>query len=147
MKFERLKNSDEIKDIIRQAFGVELDISGGWGYDLDNPVQIKLDDISQKNQIEFTFAMMRATLEMSLTQPKESRYAGINVKEIKREDLDGIEKVTFEISAMKESDYNHFIQEYKDGFGKDDFDINKHFEERKRATLIREIDHYFLIKN
>ncbi len=149
MDFEKLKlkNSENIKDIIKQAFSTEMDIDGGWGYDKNSATVVKYSNNSEKLQLEFTFAMMRATLEMTLTQAKENRYGAINVKELKREYFDEgrIEKIIYEVSGMKESDYNHFIQEYKDGFGKDGFDIDKHFEDRKKATLKREVVHFFKV--
>ena len=141
----RLEDGENIKDIIKQAFGVNIDVKGNWGYTKDTPIVLKSSNEAERKQLQFTFAMMRATLEMTLTQPEESRYTGINIKEIVRDILDGIEKVVFEVSGMKESDYNRFIQEYKEGFGKDDFDIDKHFEDRKKATLTREVEYFFKI--
>ncbi len=54
-----------------------------------------------------------------------------------------LEKVSYEVSAMKESDYASFIQEYKDNFEKSDFDMEGHFKRRKEATLKREIVYFF----
>ena len=40
---------------------------------------------------------------------------------------------------MLESDYAKFIDEYKDGYGKEGFDIQDHFKRREEATLKREV--------
>ncbi|HFD14222.1 MAG TPA: hypothetical protein ENJ34_02860, partial [Epsilonproteobacteria bacterium] len=53
------------------------------------------------------------------------------------------DKVTYEITAMKESIYTEFIKEYKEEYGKTTFDLNAHFKRRKEATLHREVTHWF----
>ena len=50
---------------------------------------------------------------------------------------------TYEITGIKEDLYNIFIKEYKEGYGKEDFDMSDHFKKRKDATLIREVVYYF----
>jgi len=91
--------------------------------------------------------MMRAQLEMSLTQEESNRYSGINVNEKKRESIavgtDIFEIVTYEVAGMREEDYKTFVQEYKDGYESNEIDLNDHFKRRKEATLIREVYHYF----
>jgi hypothetical protein len=44
---------------------------------------------------------------------------------------------------MQESTYNQFINEYKENYGKEDFDLEVHFNKRKATTLIREVIHWF----
>jgi len=38
---------------------------------------------------------------------------------------------------MKEVHYTAFINEYKEGLGKEGFDITEHFNQRKQATISR----------
>ena len=139
----KLKNGDDIKEVLKAAYDMELDVSGGWGYDENSPTIIGKDNQTPKNQLEYMLASMRVNLEMNITQPRESRFGGINVNELKREVVGELEKVSYEVSAMKESDYASFIQEYKDNFEKSDFDMQGHFERRKDATIKREITYFF----
>jgi hypothetical protein len=84
---------------------------------------------------------------MNITQDEEHRYAGINANELQRERVESNEliydKVSYEISAIKEGIYTKFIKEYKKGYGKEEFDISEHFKRRKEATLTREVIYYF----
>jgi hypothetical protein len=84
---------------------------------------------------------------MNITQEQVNRYGAINANEKSREESkseDGIfNKVTYTITAMQEDLYNAFIKEYKEGYGKEDFDLNDHFKRREEATLTREVVHYF----
>ena len=81
---------------------------------------------------------------MQLRLPEEARYGAIKLKELSREQCDdGCETVHYEVSAMKESDYKRFIAEYKENYGKSDFDLQKHFQAREAATLKRTITYCF----
>ena len=139
----KLKDGDDIKEVLKAAYDVELEVSGGWGYDENSPTIIGKNNQSTKNQLQYILASMRTNLEMNITQPKEKRYGGINVEEKSRESLGELDRVTYEVSAMKESDYTTFIQEYKDNFGKIDFDLDEHFKKRKEATIKRKIVYFF----
>ena len=140
--FEKLKNGDDVKNVLKEAFDMELPVGGKWGYTKEEPLIINTKDI-QTSQVEFVFASMRATLEMNLTQPKESRYSAINIKEISRETFDDLEKVVYEVSGIKEDIYTQFINEYKQGYGKSGFDIDEHFKKREENTLKREVEYWF----
>ena len=142
MSFERLKEGDDIREVLKAAYGVELDVSGGWGYDKESALVIT-DTKTPKEQLEYMLATMRANLEMNITQPKENRYGGVRAEEIKRTQKDGIDKVTYLVSGMKESEYEEFIAEYKENFGKESFDIEEHFKRREEATLRLEVEFYF----
>jgi len=144
MSFERLKDGDDIREVLKAAYGVELDVSGGWGYDEKNPIVIK-DKKIPKEQLEYMLATMRANLEMNITQPKEKRYGGVRAEEIKRVEENGIDIVTYLVSGMKESEYEKFIDEYKENFGKENFDIDGHFKRREEATLRLEVEYFFKI--
>ena len=145
--FKKLTSTDEIKEIIQSAFDTTLDIKGNWGYSKDEPTIILSTDGITKSLYEHKLSSMRAYIEMSMTLPKEDRYGSINVNELSREEIredDKIyDRVTYEISAMREDRYALFIDEYKDGYGKDWFDIDEHFRNRKLATLIREEVYWF----
>ena len=144
--FEPLKCEDDLKEVIKSAFDTDLDISGTWGY-----TQALATVIHSANvpivQLEHMLASMRAYIEMNMTQDKASRYGGIDINEISREQQNIEEvlydKVTYRITAMKEDLYTDFIKEYKEGYGTKDFDMTKHFKERKEATLTREEVYWF----
>ena len=97
------------------------------------------------------FASMRAYIEMNMTLNEEERYGSINLREIGREQIAIgtllYDKVNYEISAIKEKVYASFINAYKEGYGKENFDIEAHFNERKKATLIREVTHWFEVSS
>jgi len=140
--FKKISAKDSIQEVLLSAFDSSLPLSGGWAYDRENATNIMINE-KQKEQLQFTFASMRSHIEMNLTKDEESRYGGINIKELERVCIDGFEKVTYEISAMLESDYARFINEYKQKHKSADFDISLHFAQRKEATLVRVEEFWF----
>ncbi len=147
--FNQLPQDANVKEVISAAFSLSLDIDGGWGYTKEDALIIKSADVPL-SQFMHTFASMRALLEMSMTLPKEQRYAAINVTVCKQEQLHvkerTYEKVTCEISAIKEDIYNAFVEEYKEAQERADFDISEHFQRRKEATLKRKEIYWFEVK-
>ena len=149
--FKELPTQDNLQAFIEAAFNIKFPLSGDWGYTQENATVIEnLPEGMTVNQLEHTLAMMRAQLEMTLTQEESSRYSGINVNEKRREKItnaDGFEKVIYEVSGMREEDYKCFVQEYKDGYESNELDLNDHFQRRKEATLKREVIHWFKISS
>ena len=146
--FKSLSCNDDLKDIINTAFDSDLDIAGAWGYTKELATEIITTDIPL-NQFEHIFASMRAYIEMNMTLEVADRYASINVNELSRESL-SIDNLTYHktiyaITAIKESRYADFIQEYKDNYGKENFDLDAHFAKRKEETLNREVIHWFIL--
>jgi len=146
--FKELVSEENLSAFINVAFNVEFPLSGDWGYREEQATVIEgLPEGMSLNQLEHTLAMIRAQLEMSLTQEESNRYSGINVNEKERETITKerklFDKVTYEVTGMREEDYNAFIQEYKDGYESNKLDLNDHFKRRKEATLIREVIYYF----
>jgi len=148
MTFEQLSNDNNIQEVIKSAFNTDMPIDGAWGYTKEASTTITTSD-TPYTQIEHMFASMRAYIEMHMTQDEASRYGSINVNELTREEIDvdsnKYHKVIYEITAMKESLYTAFIKEYKEKYGKKDFNLNKHFQQRKEATLRREVTHWFKV--
>ena len=134
--FKQIDSGDDIKEVLKSAFDIDLPVSGGWGYDKESATIIEPSQTSKK-QLQFTFASMRAYIEMNLTQKKDSRYGGINLKELSCEVDKEYEKVTYEITGMLESTYAKFIKEYKENFQSTNFNMSEHFEKRKENTLTR----------
>ena len=150
MKFGELQESLDIKELIKTTFEADLPLAGGWGYTKELATTIEgLPNGMTLKQLEHMVTSIRAHLEMNITQEKESRYGAINANEKSREEIkDGdtiYDKVTYEITGIKEDIYNKFSKEYKEGYGKNEFDLNDHFDRRKKATLTREVVHYFKI--
>jgi len=146
-QFKEIPATDPISDVIRSAFDLSIPVEGGWGYTIDTALKLLPPLPVPLTQTEYTLASMRTHIEMHMTLPDDQRYGGINLNELFREEK-VIENryydiVSYEVTAMRESDYTHFIEAYKEGYGKDDFDISAHFEARKAATLTRKITLYF----
>jgi len=144
--FEELKSDNDLKQIIKSAFDVDLDIAGSWGYTQELSTIIHSTD-TPLVQMEHIFASMRAYVEMNMTQEKEIRYGSINLNEVSRKKIvkDTLlyDVVTYKLTAMKEDIYAHFIKEYKEGYGKNNFDLSEHFTRRENSTLTREVTHWF----
>ncbi|MCD6212129.1 MAG: hypothetical protein J7J02_04010 [Sulfurovum sp.] len=146
--FKKLQENNNIQELIKATFDADLALAGSWGYTKEKATIIEsLQEAMPLSQLEHMVTSIRAYLEMNITQEQENRYGGINANERAREEIrskEGIfNKVTYEITAMKEDLYTAFIKEYKEGYGKEEFDLNEHFKRRKEATLTREIVHYF----
>ncbi len=145
-QFQLLKSDNDLKEIIKIAFDMDLDISGDWGYTEASSTVVH-STTTPIIQLEHIFASMRAYTEMSMTLEKEARYGSINVNERSREEYTkethSYHKVTYEVTAMKEDIYKYFISEYKEKSEEAGFDIADHFQRRKKATLIREVTHWF----
>ena len=146
--FEHIADDNPIAEVLHSAFDADLPVSGGWGYEKDTPTIIESSEEALPiRQLEHMLASMRAYLEMNMTLEKDERYGSINLNELSRETIeeDGniYDKVRYEISAMKETVYADFIEEYKEGYGKEDFDLEGHFSRRKEATLTRVMTYWF----
>jgi len=147
MIFEQIAPVDDMSGVIEEVFGVKLDISGGWGYDNKSAVKVHSLDIPI-DQFIHTFASIRANIEMNLLLEEEDRYGGINVNFVNGEQIEienkMYDRITFTITAMKETEYAKFIQEYKDNYGKNkEFDMDDHFKRREEATISVEADYWF----
>lgn len=144
--FDQLSDDDKIQEVIKSAFDADIPIDGSWGYTKEASTIITTSDTPYA-QTEHMFASMRAYIEMNMTQDETSRYGSINVNELCREeitiDTHMYHKVSYEITAMIESLYTIFIKEYKENYGKKDFNLTEHFKKRKEATLKREVTHWF----
>jgi len=149
-KFQMLQSDNDLKEIIKSAFDTDLYIDGSWGYTQKLATIIHQSEVPL-SQFEHMFASMRAYVEMNMTKEKEERYGSINLNEIAREQLmidnHTYDKVTYKITAMKEDIYASFIASYKEGYGKESFDISEHFKQREAATLSREVIHWYEVSN
>lgn len=146
--FKKLQENNNIQNLIKSTFDADLVLAGSWGYTKEKATIIEaVPEGMTLSQLEHMVTSIRAHLEMNITQEQENRYAGINANERAREESKSEEgifnKVTYEITAMKEDIYMTFIKEYKEGYGKEDFDLNEHFKKRQEATLTLEVVHYF----
>ena len=146
--FREIQSHNDLQEVIRSAFDTDLDLGGAWGYSQALATVIK-NSTASITQTEHILASMRAYLEMNMTLQKEARYGSINLTEKHRVSIDEeshqYHKVTYAITAMHEKDYEKFINEYKENYGKESFNMTQHFENRKEATLHREVIHWFEI--
>ncbi len=143
LEFAKLEPIEDLRGFIKEHFDVDLPVRGGWGYDAATPVEIVDDTKLPKKQLQHIFATIRANIEMHLMQEKGKGYSGINVKEIGRTQEEDCEAVEYEITALPEKLYEKFINEYKAGYGKEDFDMEEHFRRRKEHTVSRKVKIYF----
>lgn len=146
--FKKLQENHDIRELIKSTFDADLPLAGNWGYTKEKATIIEsVSEGMPLSQLEHMVTSIRAHLEMNITQEQKNRYGGINANERAREESQSKEgifnKVTYEITAMKEDLYTAFIKEYKEGYGKKDFDLSEHFKRRQEATLTREVVHYF----
>jgi len=146
--FKQLPQNNNIQELIQSTFDVNLAIAGEWGYTQDKATIITAIQKGMPiSQLQHMLTSIRAHLEMNITQTKENRYAGINANEKSREENKTkhgtFNKVTYEITAINETLYTAFIKEYKEGYGKEDFNLTAHFKRRAEATVTREVIHYF----
>lgn len=139
-KFEQLKSDNDLKEVIKSAFDADLSLSGAWGYTQELATVIESTDLPVA-QLEQMIASMRTYIEMNMTLPKEDRFGSINLNETRREQESVgnllYDKVTYEITAIKEDIYVSFINAYKECYGTEGFDMAEHFDQRKKATLTR----------
>ncbi len=145
--FPQLPATEALATLIYSAFELKLPVEGGWGYTIEAPLKLLAPLVTPLAQTEYTLASIRTQLEMHMTLPESDRYGGINLNEYSRaqQEIEGktIDIVTYKVSAIKESEYNQFIEAYKEGYGTPSFDMEAHFQARKEATLTREITLYF----
>jgi len=146
--FQKIPNDTPIHEVIRAAFDSNIDVTGGWGYTKEEATCLNTNSQNLPiAQLEHMLSSMRAYLEMNMTLPEENRYGSINVNESVREEVNKngrvFHHITYEITGIKESDYAAFIDEYKEGYGKEDFDMESHFRRRKEATLTRKVSYWF----
>ena len=150
LEFKELEKLDNIHDVIKNLFEIDLDISGGWGYDEQSAVHINNLNMPIE-QFMNLFATLRANIEMNYNLSKDERYGGITLtlQEKNRISMDNkiYTQVTFKISAINENVYAKFIKEYKENYGKKEIDIAEHFRKRKEHTLIRVVDGWFYEAN
>lgn len=148
--FETVQSEGRIDEMIESVFSMKLSVGGDWGYEQSSATIIYASELPLP-QLEHTLASMRAHLEMSLMPGKEERYGSINLNESGREAYREkgklFHRVRYDLTAMKETLYNHFVNEYKEGYGKDDFDMAEHFRRRKEATLERSVEQWFEIRD
>ena len=146
--FEQLQSHNDLKEVIKAAFDADLAVSGSWGYSQELATIIQSTDVPLK-QLEHMIASMRSYIEMNMTLSEEERYGSINLNETHREQMQVgdlvYDKITYEITAMKEKTYTAFINEYKEGLGTEGFDITAHFNQRKEATITRNEVYWFEI--
>jgi hypothetical protein len=150
VNFSKVTIDGDIKEIIKSIFDMDLDISGGWGYSIEEASTITDDKKMPITQREHIIASMRSYIEMNITQDKDNRYAGINLQESNREEIiqngEVYHKVQYTITAILEGRYKELMKEYKEGYETEEFDMTKHFEERKESTLTRVEEYWFKIK-
>jgi len=144
--FKPLEKVDSIQKVIEDIFSIKLDISGVWGYDNNSVVIVNSLDMPIEQFVNL-FASIRANIEMNLTLEEDERFGGINVtlqesKEFKIANKN-YDVVTFKITAINEKTYANFIKEYKENYGKKEFDLEKHFKKRKEKTVVRVMDYWF----
>jgi len=147
MNFERVEPVENLREVIKDVFEVDLDIQGGWGYDNNSATIVNSLDVPLE-QFVHMWSTIRATIEMNLMLDEDDRFGGINAnfEESKKFEIENktYDVLTFKITAMNEKEYAQFIKEYKEGYGKQDFDLSDHFKRREQSTISRYVDYWFI---
>ncbi len=143
--FKEIEAEENLDNFIKIVFNSDLKVSGAWGYSKPLATIIEKGNNGSIGQIEFTLATMRAYLEMNMTLEEDKRYGAINLNELSRVTDGEYEKVTYEVSAIKELEYKKFIDEYKKYSESPNFDMMEHFNRRKESTLKREVIYWFKV--
>jgi len=146
--FKHLQENSDIQALISSTFDADLPLSGGWGYTQEQATILKaIPEGMTLAQLQHMVTTIRAHLEMNITQEEAHRYSAINANETGREEqrtnVAIFDQVSYDLTGIKDAPFKAFIKEYKEGYGKEDFDLNAHFQRRKEATLTREVKHYF----
>jgi len=144
-EFKEIEVEKDLQSFIKVVFNADLKVSGAWGYSKSLATVIEEGNKGSVAHIEFTLATMRAYIEMNMTLEEDERYGGIKLNELSRVASGEYEKVTYEISAMRELEYKVFITEYKENSKNSDFNMTEHFNRRKEATLKREVFYWFKV--
>lgn len=150
IKFKELETVEDIREVVNNLFDVDLNISAGWGYGKDTALIVGRLDMPT-SQFTNLFVTLRTNIEMSFNFDKDNKYGGIILNEKNRKEVEFDGKsysiITFNVTAMLEKEYAKFIKEYKDNYGKKEFDIAKHFKQRKEQTLSRVVECWFYLDN
>jgi len=147
MEFEKVEPVENIRQVLQDVFEVDLNIEGGWGYDNNTATIVNNLDVPL-DQFVHMYSTIRATIEMNLMLDEENRFGGINTnfEESKKFEIENktYDVLTFKITAINEKMYAKFIKEYKDGYGKKEFDLSDHFKRREENTVSRYVDYWFV---
>lgn len=133
-----------------------LPIRGGWGYSMENACIIDKNDPTvipglpfDGVSVEYVFAEKRIYLELIVLRKREDWYAGIEKKLISQQLIrDGnrsYDKLTFSVTAHKDSDYNQLKEDWeKDGGpGRAGFDIKTHKEKHESLMAGYTAEYFF----
>ncbi len=150
IKFEKAQDVENIRETIKNIFDLDLDISGAWGYDQQSALKIEKTDTSFE-QFAHTFAIIRSNVEMNIMQEESNRYSGLNVHTQDEKEMTKDERqykiISFQITATATKQNNELIKEYKENYGKENFDIKGHFQKRKECEITRTIECWFNTTN
>ncbi len=146
INFEKAQNVENIRETIKNIFNLDLDISGGWGYNQQSALKIEKTDTSLE-QFAHTFAIIRSNIEMNIMQEESNRYSGLNAhiedeEEMTKDEIN-YKIISFKITATATQQNNELIKEYKENYGKENFDIKRHFQKRKECEITRTIECWF----
>ena len=122
------KNSPRI--FLKNAYSLELPITGGWGYSVDDSVVINKNDPALPKghsvdapSIEHLFFEKRVYAELIVFRNANDKYSGIKWDLIEQNlEFEGDRKfdcLRFQVSAFPDEDWNYL---------KDEWEQNHHFE-------------------
>ena len=143
------------RQFIKDSFGHDLPIHGGWGYTKDDCVIIDKDDnIVSKSisfngiRIEKAFVEKRLYTELIVLAPMDYQFAGIEWKLLKQElslsDGKAFDKLIYEVRGFRHKDWDMLKAEYEGTGGYNTPDFDKQAHERKRKELmVRFVDEFW----
>jgi len=150
-KFTKLNNEENMIEVIRQATNLDFkcNISGGWGYKKDDATIINSTNEYDIDGFELLLCTIRANIEMNITLDENSRYVSIAPtllsQEIKTNGDDTYHCNNYTIEAVKELDFKRLSKEYKENYGKESFDMIKHFKQREECKISIKTIYWFKV--
>lgn len=131
-----------------KGYCAELPIHGGWGYTKTDACIIdKNDSIVDQTlpfpgvSLEYKFIELRAYEELIVFRPEGYKYAGIKInfknQFLIHEDGKYFDKLIYEVTAFKESDWEELKAEFEGpyGYGNHAFDAEAH-EKKRLAKMV-----------
>ena len=141
---------------LKNSIDLDLPISGGWGYSMDDCVIInKADPIVEQGlpfdgvQIEYTFVEKRIYAELIVFRPSEDRFTGIHwecssqlLKEINDRKFDVL---NFRVSAFTDRDWEFLKADWEenDAYVDNEEGRERHLQERLLRTCFYDTEYWF----
>ena len=157
-KWDSPNNEDQNSPrlFLKNAFNLELPISGGWGYSKNDPVIIDKDDPIVTPSIpfdyvgfEYAFVEKRIYAELIVFRESADRFSGIDWKLLKSTLMviskRKYEVLDFMVSGFLDKDFESFKEDWEinNGYEDDEKGRAKHLKSRDKKMYYYESQYWF----